>query len=138
MKKNIKKRKKTTLWTRGHLLAFPGDSCVFKNTFSGKQTQFPNSENHCNLLQWMYLHQFTSPNPQKKQTQSKANPNPIYLSFYSTFYRSTLSGHLSRRSFNEDGKARNPKQTQNKPKTNPKQTQNKPNFGGLFAVFWKF
>ncbi|HEG42698.1 MAG TPA: hypothetical protein ENH94_01480 [Phycisphaerales bacterium] len=56
-----------------------GKSCVFKITFSGKQTQFPNSENHRNYLQKRYLHQFTPPKPQKKQTQSKPNPNPIII-----------------------------------------------------------
>ncbi len=84
-KKHEKTTKNRLLWKHYKTLTFSGDSGVFKNTFSGKQTQFPESENHCNLLQWMYLQQFTPPNQQKKQTQNKPNSNPILegdLRFY--------------------------------------------------------
>ena len=60
---------------------FSGGSWVFKNTFSGKQTQFPESENPYNYLQKRYLQRFTPPNQQKKQTQSKPKANPIKANF---------------------------------------------------------
>ena len=83
----------------------PGNSCVFKITFSGKQTQFPNSENHCKLLQKRNLQRFTPPNPQKKQTQSK--PNQSQYICPSTLYFLPL--------YSLGPKARNPNQTQFKP-----------------------
>ncbi|HEG43310.1 MAG TPA: hypothetical protein ENH94_04590 [Phycisphaerales bacterium] len=92
IEKNVKKQQKTDYFentTKPSL--FQRVPVFLKITFSGKQTQFPNSENHYNYLQRRDLQRFTPRIPTKKQTQNK----PKQTQFQTQSQLSTLYFLLS-------------------------------------------
>ncbi|HEG43213.1 MAG TPA: hypothetical protein ENH94_04095 [Phycisphaerales bacterium] len=91
---------------------FPDKPAKIAQPFSGKQTQFPNSENHYNYLQRRDLQRFLPPKPQKKQTQNKPNSKPIKANFKTEIYPDFQAPHVSK------GTKANPIQTQFTPQPN--------------------
>ncbi len=76
--KNMKKLTKTeTLQNVSTPSPFPPNPRYFQQLFFGKQTQISEPKSDSNSRNKRYLHQFTPQKSQKKQTQSKPNPNPI-------------------------------------------------------------
>jgi len=96
-------------------LTFIGRTPVFETYFLWKTNPISQIQESLQPLAKERLTTFFTPKSTKKTNPNKPKTNPISQSFYchlSTVLLSqakglpTLSGHLSRRSFNEDGKAR--------------------------------
>ena len=82
--------------------AFSRQSLAFPKPFYEERTQFQPLKYHRNLLYYSGLQRFSKNN----QKRNEPKTNPIFYSLLSIIH--SLGPHLSRRSFNEDGKARRP------------------------------